>query len=155
MPLTIHAESPLTDDATNLINGSEAALREVYPPEDCFSFSAAELDKPEIQFLIARRKDGVAAGCVALCDYGTYGEIKRLYVPKEGRGMGTARALMSELEARAKAKGHRHVRLETGEKLQAACKLYSNLGYRVRGPFGDYPEHPASLFMEKSLFPET
>ncbi|MEP2782900.1 MAG: GNAT family N-acetyltransferase [Pseudoruegeria sp.] len=151
MSLTIAIESPLTAEAATLIEGSEAALREAYPPEDCFSLTAGELDKPEISFFVARTADGNPVGCVALCDYASYGEIKRLYVTKQGRGMGTARALMADLEANSAAKGHKHVRLETGEELAAACALYRKLGYYVRGPFGDYPEHPASLFMEKEI----
>lgn len=151
MRLKITLESPLTAAALSLIDGSEAALREVYPPEDCFTFTAEELDAPTISFFVARREDGTPAGCVALCDYDSYGEIKRLFVPESGRGLGTARALMAAAEAKSRTLGHGNMRLETGEKLAAAVALYAALGYKVCGPFGDYPEHPASLFMEKPL----
>ncbi len=151
MKLQIAIESPLSTEARSLIDGSEAALRAVYPPEDCFTFTAAELDSPKISFFVARREDQAPTGCVALCDYGTYGEIKRLYVPQSGRGLGTARALMAAAEAQAQSLGHTVMRLETGDKLAAAVALYTALGYQARGPFGDYPEHPASLFMEKPL----
>ncbi|SLN29867.1 putative N-acetyltransferase YsnE [Pseudoruegeria aquimaris] len=151
MALTIAAESPLTEEAAALIEGSEAALREVYSAEECFTFTAAELAAPGITFLVARTGDGTPAGCVALCDCGTYGEVKRLFVTPEGRGRGTARALMADLEARAAAAGLASVRLETGDKLAAAVALYTDLGYHVRGPFGAYEDHPASLFMEKPL----
>ncbi|MCT8159192.1 GNAT family N-acetyltransferase [Pseudoruegeria sp. SHC-113] len=151
MTLTIAAESPLTPDAAALIEGSEAALREVYSEDECFTFTAAELAAPGITFLVARTAGGTPAGCVALCECDGYGEVKRLYVTPQGRGRGTARALMADLEARASALGLPSVKLETGEKLAAAVALYSDLGYTVRGPFGAYEEHPASLFMEKPL----
>ncbi|WP_420861480.1 GNAT family N-acetyltransferase [Algirhabdus cladophorae] len=149
--MKIAVESPLTQDAANLIDGSEAALREVYTPDECFTFTASELDSDDIIFLVARDDGNQAIGCVALCDYQTYGEVKRLFVPPAGRGQGTARALMDELEERARLLGHADVKLETGEKLAAAVALYASMGYEKCGPFGEYPEHPASLFMTKGL----
>lgn len=150
MSLSIRAEDPLSEEGRALIAGSEEALRSVYSVQECFTFTAEELVSPEITFLVAR-EGGAALGCVALCDYGQYGEVKRLFVAKAGRGAGVGRALMADLEARARKLGHRNVRLETGEKLESAVILYEKLGYNVRGPFGDYEEHPASLFMEKAL----
>ena len=43
------------------------------------------------------------------------------------------------------------IRLETGELLKEAVTLYTKLGFVRRGPFGDYADDPASVFMEKSL----
>jgi len=150
MKLTIAPEDPLTPEGRALIAGSEEALRAVYTVDECFTFTAEELTKPGITFLVAR-DGGTPVGCVALCDYASYGEVKRLFVPDAGRGKGVARALMADLEDRAKRQGYDSVKLETGEKLESAVILYRKLGYTVRGPFGDYPEHPASLFMEKAL----
>ena len=39
MPLTIAPESPLTRDARHLIDGSQAALLEVFSPDEIFTFS--------------------------------------------------------------------------------------------------------------------
>ncbi|MGH1354696.1 MAG: GNAT family N-acetyltransferase [Thalassovita sp.] len=150
MTLTIQPESPLTPEAHHLIQGSEAALRAVYTADECFTFTAAELDDPAIRFLVARH-DGRAVGCVALVDFDDYGEVKRLFVSPNARGTGAARALMAELERSAHEKRHTQVMLETGEKLAAAVALYRSLGYVERGPFGDYADHPASLFMAKPL----
>jgi putative acetyltransferase len=149
--MNIAVESPLTHDAATLIEGSEAALREVYTTDECFTFTAAELDDEDIIFLVARDAKKQAIGCVALCDYEIYGEVKRLYVAPTGRGQGTARKLMDDLEERARLIGHEAIKLETGDKLAAAVSLYKSIGYSVCGPFGDYPEHPASLFMTKEL----
>jgi len=148
--LVIATENPLTDDGRRLIEGSEAALRAVYTPDECFTFTAEELDRPEVAFLVARR-DAKAFGCVALVTCDGYAEVKRLYVPDSARGLGIARALMDDLETRARAAGLPLVRLETGPKLAAAVALYAARGYTERGPFGDYADHPASLFMEKRL----
>lgn len=150
MSLTIASESPVTEDGFTLIEGSEAALRAVYSEDECFTFTAAELDDPAISFLVAR-EDGMALGCVALVDCNGYGEVKRLFVRPEARGKALGEQLMVALEAQASAQGLPGVKLETGAKLSAAVALYQRLGYAECGPFGDYELHPASLFMEKTL----
>jgi putative acetyltransferase len=148
--LSISTESPLTEDSRRLIEGSEAALREVYDEDECFTFTAEELDRPEVDFLVARN-DGTPVGCVAMVTCGDYAEVKRLFVPDSARGLGVAKALMDVLESRALAKGITLVRLETGPKLTAAVALYAARGYAECDRFGEYYAHPASLFMEKRL----
>ena len=148
--LAITVESPLSPDGLALIAGSQAALLDVFAPDEIFTLDPSELAVPAITFFVAR-ETGRAIGCVALADCGDYGEIKRLYVGPAGRGKGVARALMAALESHAALRGQRLMRLETGDVLVAAVALYKDLGYAVRGPFGDYSEHPASLFMEKPL----
>lgn len=148
--ISISVESPLTADADRLIQGSEAALRAVYSEDECFTFTAAQLDAPNIDFYVARQ-DGVAVGCVAMVRHDTYAEVKRLYVPTTHRGLGLAASLMHKLHAQTQVHGIHMMRLETGEKLAAAVGLYRKLGYVTCGPFGDYTEHPASLFMQKEL----
>lgn len=150
MVVTISPHSPLSPDGRALIEGSQQALLEVFAPEEIFSFSPRELAGPDATFLVAR-EGGPLLGCVAMVDCGDYVEVKRLFVPTAARGRGLARMLMSELEARARKMGKRFVRLETGSALVAAVALYRDMGYHERGPFGDYAEHPASLFMEKLL----
>ncbi len=148
-PLRISVESPLSADGRGLIAASQEFLLTVFGPEGVFSMSAEELDDPGISFYVAR--DGAPLGCVASVDCGDYVEVKRLFVPPAGRGRGVARALMARLEQDAFAAGKTAIRLETGNELVEAVTLYRALGYAVRGPFGDYAEHPASLFMEKPL----
>lgn len=151
MPITITPESPLDDDGRRLVAESQCALEEVYPPEEIFSLDAAGLAREAAVFLVARDGGGAALGCVALVDCGGYGEVKRLYVRSAGRGSGVARQLMAALEVEAARRGLREVMLETGDRLLPAVALYRSLGYCARGPFGSYPEHPASLFMEKRV----
>lgn len=150
MAVTIRTEPPLSPDARRLIDQSEAALRAVYPPEECFSFTAEELADKATQFLVAR-DDGEAIGCIALVDQGGYGEIKRLYVAERARGIGVARALIEEAEAAARDIGLGVLMLETGHALHEAVSLYRAMGYREREAFGDYPDITSNLFMEKEI----
>ena len=150
MTLSIAVESPLTADGRDLVEGSQRAMQDVFPPEDIFTFSPDELAGPDVTFLVAR-EGGSPLGCVAMVSRGSYAEVKRLFIPEAGRGRGLARALMADLEVRARGAGMAAIRLETGEALAPAVRLYEALGYRRCERFGDYDDNPASLFMEKPL----
>jgi GNAT superfamily N-acetyltransferase len=58
-------------------------------------------------------------------------EVKRMFVAPAARGRGHARALLGELERRARAGGRRRVGLLTTEVLTEARALYAAEGYRV------------------------
>ncbi len=148
--VAVTQESPVTTDGHALINGSEAALREVYAANECFTFTADELLDGKVSFFVAR-KNTRAMGCVALVNEGAYGEVKRLYVPDHARGLGIAKILMAYLEAQARTLGLPCIKLETGPKLVAAIALYKSLGYDICEKFGPYQENPVSLFMQKAL----
>jgi putative acetyltransferase len=148
--IDIRIETPLSPAGRALIEASQTALEEVYPPEQIFSMAPEDLAAPNAQFLVAR-VDDTPVGCVALVDMLRYGELKRLFVDASARGTGLGRRLVLEAEALARDIGLRVLRLETGPELAPAVRIYRGLGYSERGPFGDYDELPCSLFMEKRL----
>ena len=148
--LTIAIESPLSPDGLALLAGSDAALAELFAPDENFTLDPAQLAVPEVCFFVAQSA-GAPMGCVALLRCADFGEVKRLFVAPAGRGLGVARALMAALETAAMAQGLVQVLLETSDRLVPAVTLYTSLGYRVRGRFGDYEDHPASLFMGKAV----
>jgi putative acetyltransferase len=148
--LDIRTESPLSPDARALIDASQSALEAVYAADEIFTLDPEELAAPNAQFLVAR-VDGKAVGCIALVDNLRYGELKRLFVDAAARGLGLGQRLVAAAEAAARDVGLKVLRLETGPELVPAVKLYRSLGYRERGPFGDYADLPCSLFMEKRL----
>lgn len=150
LTLDIRTESPLTPDARALIAASQAALESVYAADEIFTLDPQELAAPNAQFLVARL-DGEALGCIALVDMVRYGELKRLFVASAARGLGLGQRLVAEAEAAARDVGLKVLRLETGPELVPAVRLYRSLGYRERGPFGDYADLPCSLFLEKRL----
>jgi GNAT superfamily N-acetyltransferase len=63
-------------------------------------------------------------------------EIKRMYVVEDRRGVGYARRLLAELEARAALAGYRRIVLETGLRQPEAIALYESSGYRPIPDFG-------------------
>jgi len=115
--------------------GGAAADMGMAPPTGCF--------------LIARL-DGKAVGCggLKIIEPGS-GEIKRMWVDREARGLGIARRLLEALEAEAMRMGFGRVRLDTNRVLGEAQAMYRKAGYREIGRYNDNPY--AHLFFEKVL----
>jgi GNAT superfamily N-acetyltransferase len=67
------------------------------------------------------------------------------------RGKGVADALMRQIEDQARDLKLPMLKLETGNVLYAAHKLYRRHGFTDCGVFGDYVEANSSIFMEKFL----
>jgi len=97
-------------------------------------------------------RDEHLVGCGAYVNHGgEYGELKRMFVRAEDRGLGIGRRILESLEAHAAAAGLGVLRLETGVSQPEAVRLYEEAGYTRRGPFGAYADDPLSLFLEKRL----
>ncbi len=111
---------------------------------------------PGVAFYVAR--DGAQLlGFGAIAARGTdesgaaWGELKRMYVPPAARGRRIGRLILDRLVAHAKAQGLAVLRLETGDKQIEALSLYRSVGFHNRGPFADYPDNEASIFMEMRI----
>ncbi len=90
MPVIITAERPDTPDAIQLIQDLETELAGNYPPESRHGYSVDKLLKLNVAFFVSRL-NGVGAGCGGINLFGTvYGELKRLYVHPDFRGLGLA-----------------------------------------------------------------
>ena len=136
------------DDVASLFR-DYAAMLDV---DLCFQGFEEELLKlpapyaaPDGALLLARDGRGTALGVVALkpLEAGV-GEIKRLYVKPEGRGMGLGRALAAALIEEARRIGYRELKLDTLPKLEGAIALYRGLGFQPIPPYGSYP-YPGQL----------
>lgn len=150
MTLSLHQADPKDPAATRLLQASHALMKELFPAESCHFLDIKDLCTPEIAFFVV--KDGTATiGCGALSTQPGYGELKSMFVDPAARGKGAATLLLTHLTELARSKNLPLLRLETGEKLTAAIKLYERHGFTRRPPFGDYPDHPDSTFMERQL----
>ena len=93
--------------------------------------------------------DARAIGCVALTrlDVDT-GVLARLFVRRQDRGMGAARALVTAVIEYLRERGGARVVLDTAkERLDAAYRLYLSLGFKECAPYGSVTyRHPT--FME-------
>jgi putative acetyltransferase len=155
MPLTLeHVVTP-TDDVRALIGALNTELAQGYEPHQQHGLSLDKLFQPNIAFFIARAgAEAVGCGGVAFDD--GFAEVKRMYVHQAARGTGVAQAVLARLEQEARAKGYRHLMLETGDDLAAAHRLYERAGFRrceVFGPYRTMRPHQIerSWFFEKLL----
>jgi GNAT superfamily N-acetyltransferase len=133
-----------------------AELSAMYPEPGANHF---RLDPDEVGegrgiFLIAKRKGRpVACGALRRIEQGV-GELKRMYVAPQERGLGLGRLILEALEARAAGLGITRLVLETGTRQTAAVALYRNAGFVTVPPFGEYiASAETSVCMAKDLRP--
>ena len=148
--IIVEQTDPHHPQATALLRQSHALMESLFPPEDNYFLDIDELCADHITFFAARMGADIL-GTGALANKGTYGEIKSMFVAESARGNGIADALMRQLEDAARDAGLKMLKLETGNVLHAAHKLYRRHGFQDCGVFGDYVEAKSSIFMEKAL----
>jgi ribosomal-protein-alanine N-acetyltransferase len=135
-----------------------AALEAEVFPDDAWSLRSwwAELaGRPRREYVVAVAGDGAGPvlGYGGLDHGGEVSDVMTVVVVPAGRGTGTGRRLLSELEARAAARGAEHVMLEVRADNEAALGLYESGGYRVLSRRRGYyqPEGVDALVMRKTL----
>lgn len=100
--------------------------------------------------LLVARLSGEPIGCGALRTLAPgVGEIKRMWVSPDARGLGLGRRLLTELERLAKKHRMRALRLDSNGSLAEALHLYRSAGYREIERFNDNPY--AQHWFEKTL----
>lgn len=147
----ISLERPDSEDAIALIRELEAQLDPLYPSESRHGYSVEKLLREGVAFFIIR-DNGVAIGCGGVQFFGTdYGEIKRMYIRPQFRGLGFARLMLDHLAEYSLSNGVNVLRLETGIHQHEAMGLYERAGFRTIPPFGEYKPDPLSKFYEKRI----
>jgi putative acetyltransferase len=151
MTAIITPERPDTVEAQALIAELESELAPLYPSESRHGYSIERLLAEGVAFFLIR-EDGVPAGCGGVKLVGMkYGEVKRMYVRPQFRGLGLAKLMLNHLADYAQHYGVHILRLETGIHQQAAIRLYEGMGFQRIPPFGEYKEDPLSRFYEKDI----
>ncbi|MDU8927640.1 GNAT family N-acetyltransferase [Alisedimentitalea sp. MJ-SS2] len=148
--IIVEASDPLAPGPRTLLEASHALMESLYAAEDNHFLDLNELKAPNIHFFAARNgSETLGTGALAAMD--GYGEVKSMFTSPAARGKGTAAAILRQIEDTARELDLPLLRLETGTGLDAAHRLYAKHGFELRGPFGDYPDSPNSIFMEKPL----
>lgn len=129
----------------------EAHLEPLYPRKSRHGYSVEKLIAEGVAFFLIR-DNGTPAGCGGLQLFGTdYGEIKRMYVRPQFRGLGLGKLMLDHLADYARSRGVGLLRLETGIHQHAAIGLYERAGFQSIRPFGEYKDDPLSRFYEKRI----
>jgi putative acetyltransferase len=151
MAAVIAPEHPASPDATALIAELDAHLTPLYPSESRHGFSVQKLIADAVAFFVIR-DGGAPAGCGGIKLFGSeYGEIKRMWVRPQFRGLGFGKLMLDHLAEYAKRYGVGVLRLETGIHQHAAIRLYEREGFGRIPPFGTYRVDPVSLCYERRI----
>jgi GNAT superfamily N-acetyltransferase len=151
MSAIITRESPDSPEAIALITELEAHLAPFYPKESRHGYSVEKLLAQNVAFFVLRTGTS-PAGCGGIQLFDTaYGELKRMYVRPQFRGLGLGELLVNHLTDFARANRITLLRLETGIHQAAAIRLYERMGFQRIPPFGTYIEDPLSVYFEKWL----
>jgi len=151
MATLILPERPDTPDAQMLITELESHLAPYYPKTSRHGYSVEKLIQQGVAFFVTHH-DGIPAGCGGIQFFGSaYGEVKRMFVRPQFRGLGLARLMLNHLESHAREQDIHILRLETGIHQKEAIRLYEKMGYQDIPPFGEYIEDPLSRFFEKRI----
>lgn len=109
-----------------------------------------EYAPPRGALLLALDDDGVC-GCVGLRPLGVETcEMKRLFVRPQARRTGAGRSLVEAAVNRARDLGYRRMRLDTTPGMEAAQRLYADVGFRDTEPYTANPV-PGARFLELEL----
>jgi GNAT superfamily N-acetyltransferase len=110
---------------------------------------AAKFTPPAGVFLVVV-EDGEDVGCGGVKSLSpTRYEIKHLWIQSRMQGRGLGRALLGELERRARDFGATEVVLDTNASLVAAGGMYRSSGYEEIEPYNDNPN--ATHWFRKAL----
>jgi len=166
-PLSPRHRAQLADalaTADRLLRAATVAFEEVAPdsPEARFALDRyfAELDerfrggfdpgaggaddvdpmRPSHGTFVLIRNDVAIVGCAGLYRIdGSTGEIKRMWIDPDWRGVGLGRRLLAHLEERAVELGCATVVLDTNETLDEAIAMYERAGFDRIERYNDNP----------------
>lgn len=148
--LSVEPGDPRAPHIGALLRASHALMLDLFPAEDNYALDIDALCAPHIRFFTVR--DGTALlGTGALAIRPDYGEVKSMFTTPEARGRGVAAALLRQIEDAARSESLTLLKLETGEALACAIRLYTRHGFTRCGRFGGYQPNETSVYMEKSL----
>jgi ribosomal protein S18 acetylase RimI-like enzyme len=151
MSAEIRRERPDSEAASQLIAELDAHLAPLYAVESRHGFSVEKLLREEIAFFVIYHDDQ-PAGCGGVKLVGSdYGEVKRMYVRPQFRGLGLGRLMLEHLADYTRQTGIEILRLETGIHQVEAIHLYERYGFHRIPPFPPYFEDPVSLCYEMRL----
>lgn len=141
--VTFETVDPASDEAVGAMTAYFGELDERFvggfDPGDTLTADAASMRPPAGSFVVARSDDEVVAcGGVVRHDE-TTGEIKRMWVHADWRGVGLGRRTLAALEREVARLGYGTVVLDTNAVLTEAITMYGRAGYVPTDRYNDNP----------------
>lgn len=151
MSFTITTETPVSDDVRALVQALNEFTYELTPAEFRHHMTVEQMAQADTTLFVARDAGGATLGMGALRRHGGVGEVKRMFVKPEARGLGVGGAILARIEDLARQEGLSRVVLETGSNFDAAKRVYERGGFQTCEPVLDYPPSAWTAFYAKSL----
>lgn len=149
--IVVSRADPRSDISVRLSEQSWTELNELYADIDRTEFFALDFTDPGSAFVLAHRR-GQAVGCGAIRQFSPgVGEIKRIFVEPQCRGLSIGQKILATLEMIASDFGYKALRLETGLRQPTAIRLYERAGYERIPNYGRYRDDPLSVCFGKVL----
>ncbi|MFT4307401.1 MAG: GNAT family N-acetyltransferase [Microbacterium sp.] len=140
------------EELADLIRRSAAEVLPLYEGDDLSKQRVRPLVEGDVLTVAVVRHRGRIVATGLLSDAHGDVEVNRVAVAAGHRRQGLARAVLAELERRARARGIRRLRLQTGFRQLPAIVLYEREGWRRIPPYGPYVEDDVvSVCFEKEL----
>ena len=135
--------TPVTDATAHALLAEYFAYREATFPSAAgyvTTFPApAQFEHPTGVFVVVEVEgENVGCGGIRSLSSGSF-EVKHLWLRPAIQGRGLGRALLAELEGRARQLGATELVLDTNASLEAAGGLYRSSGYVDIEPYNDNP----------------
>jgi GNAT superfamily N-acetyltransferase len=134
---------PAMPDARTAMSSYFAELNDRFPtgfdPGDALTADPVAFQAPHGAFVIVRDA-AVPVGCGGIQRIdAARGEIKRMWIHADRRGIGLGRRLLDHLELVAMQLGYTRVVLDTNATLHVAIALYERAGYDAIERYNDNP----------------
>jgi GNAT superfamily N-acetyltransferase len=142
-PLEFVIADPVSPEARTAMSSYFAELNVRFPTGfdagDALTADPVAFQAPHGAFVIVR--DGAGAiGCGGIQRIDpTTGEIKRMWIHADSRGIGLGRRLLNHLEFVAAQLGYSRVVLDTNAALTVAIAMYERAGYDAIERYNDNP----------------
>ena len=115
-------------------------FRSGFDPHDGGADTDAAVLRPPDGAFVVMFSDHTPVGCGGLQRIDEHtGEIKRMWIHPDWRGLGLGHRLLARLEAVAGELGHTRIVLDTNETLLEAIVMYTRAGYHPIERYNDNP----------------
>ncbi|MGD9816694.1 MAG: GNAT family N-acetyltransferase [Hyphomonadaceae bacterium] len=152
MSFTIAIETPLCDDVRALVKQLNEFTFALTPAEFRHHMTVEQMAAPDTTVFVARDASGATLGMGALRRHANgVGEVKRMFVKPEARGLGVGGAILARIENLARQEGVTRIVLETGSNFDTAKRVYERGGFTPCEPVLDYPPSAWTAFYAKAL----